>query len=121
MGLSPSVQPLGCRAPAGGACTTPVEMGTTTRMALERLLDIALGTDAQARRASDFLLAWWDPDLHGGFALSDLWSMDDDTARACVLVFAWVAANRAHPRQIGYGPQFEVLFCGVEEIGWLGM
>lgn len=95
--------------------TTP-ELGATTRAALERLLMAAQGDDAQARMSADFLLAWWDPDLYGGFALTNLWEMDHEVARACVLVFAWVAANRVHPMEIGYGPQFEALFTG--SVGW---
>lgn len=90
------------------------ELGATTRAALERLLAAADGDTAQARHVADFLLAWWAPDLYGGFALTALWEIDDELARACVLVFAWVAANRVHPDVIGYGAQFEALF---EQVG----
>lgn len=86
------------------------ELGTTTRAALERLLAVADGNTAQARHVADFLLAWWAPDIYGGFALTALWELDDELARACVLVFAWVAANRADPAMVGYGAQFEALF-----------
>ncbi|MBF8778228.1 hypothetical protein IV505_00600 [Pseudomonas fulva] len=87
-----------------------IELGATTRGALEQLLLAASADGAQARAVAEFLKAWWNPDVYGGFALDGLAVMDDENARACVLVFAWIAANRLHPLALGYGPRFEVLF-----------
>lgn len=81
----------------------------TTRAALERLIVMAQCGTGQSRRCADFLLAWWNPVKCGGFALTDTWGMDDELASACVRVFGWIVINRAHPKGLGYGEQFEAL------------
>ena len=67
-------------------------MDDTTRAALERLFDLARGNTGQARRAANFLLAWWNADSLGGFDLADLFSVDGAVAADMALVFAHVAS-----------------------------
>lgn len=42
-------------------------MEDRVRFALEKLLNIAHQDAGQGRRVANFLLAWWNAEVHGGF------------------------------------------------------
>lgn len=84
------------------------DLDPSTRAALEHLLAIAQCGTGQSRRCADFLLSWWKPEKYG-FALADVWGLNDDLRQACVQVFTWIAANHTYPDSLGYGVQFEQL------------
>ena len=44
--------------------------------ALGRLIDLAASDTNQARRAANFLLAWWDGESWGHFPVADLFAVD---------------------------------------------
>lgn len=50
------------------------------RFALEKLLNIAHEDTGQGRRVANFLLAWWNAEVHGGFDLTDLANVDPHVA-----------------------------------------
>ena len=81
----------------------------TTRAALARLIDIAQGDSGQSRIVADFLLAWWNAEECGGFALTDVWGVDTSIAVDMLRVFALLASCHQYPDTIGYGQHFEAI------------
>lgn len=74
-------------------------MDDTTRGAFERLLDLARSDTGQARRAANFILAWWNAESLGGFDIADLFAQDAAIATDMATVFAWIAhrSNAVYP------------------------
>lgn len=66
-------------------------MDQAARAAFERLLKVAQGDTGQSRRAANFVLAWWNDEVHGGFDLADLFAVDRAIANDMASVFAFVA------------------------------
>ncbi|WP_425474078.1 DUF7673 family protein [Sphingomonas montanisoli] len=54
--------------------------------ALDRLFDLAASDTGQARRAANFLLAWWNAQDNGGFDLADLFGVDHAVAADMAVV-----------------------------------
>lgn len=81
---------------------TQQEPTTAEHEAIVRLWRIAKTDTGQARRVANFLLAWWNAEENGGFDLTDLWNVDDVTARDMVTVFAMVARVHSYPDTLGY-------------------
>ncbi|TCP76509.1 DUF7673 family protein [Rhizobium sp. PP-CC-3G-465] len=40
---------------------------------------------------ANFLLAWWNAEVHGGFDLTDLANVDRDVADDMATIFTWLA------------------------------
>jgi hypothetical protein len=74
-------------------------MDDITRAAFERLLDLARSDTGQARRAANFILAWWNAESLGGFDIADLFALDVAIAADMATVFAWIAhrSNAVYP------------------------
>lgn len=74
-------------------------MDTETRAAFERLLDLARSDTGQARRAANFILAWWNAESLGSFDIADLFALDAAIARDMATVFSWIAgrSNAIYP------------------------
>lgn len=51
-------------------------MDDQARFALEKLLNVAHEDSGQGRRVANFILAWWNAGVHGGFDLTDLADLD---------------------------------------------
>lgn len=51
-------------------------MEDRVRFALEKLLNVAHEDTGQGRRVANFLLAWWNAEVHGGFDITDLANVD---------------------------------------------
>lgn len=68
-------------------------MDDMTRAAFKRLLDLARSDTGQARRAANFILAWWNAEGLGGFDLTDLFGQDEAIAKDMATVFAWMASR----------------------------
>ena len=51
-------------------------MEDRVRFALEKLLNVAHVDTGQGRRVVNFLLAWWNAEVHGGFDITDLANVD---------------------------------------------
>ncbi|WP_299110286.1 hypothetical protein [uncultured Bradyrhizobium sp.] len=62
--------------------------------ALDRLFDLAASDTGQARRVSNFLLAWWNAQDNGGF----------DLAADMAVVFVYLGGHHGaiYPDQLGY-------------------
>jgi len=79
------------------------------KLALERLIQHALGNTGQSGRVANFLLAWWNAEECGGFDLTDLWRVDTAIATDMVTVFGMIAERNRYPDTLGYGTGFEKL------------
>ena len=85
-------------------------MDMNSKMALERLLQIADGSSGQSRVVADFLLAWWNAEECGGFDLTKLWSVDTLIAADMLAVVSLIARVHQYPDTLGYATQFGQLF-----------
>jgi hypothetical protein len=65
-------------------------MEDRVRFALEKLLNVAHSDTGQSRRAANFLLAWWNAEVHGGFDFSDLANVDREIGEDMVTIFAFL-------------------------------
>jgi|TARA_R110000868_G_scaffold252125_2_gene508801 hypothetical protein len=72
--------------------------------ALDRLFDLAASDTGQARRAANFLLAWWNAQDNGGFDLADLFGVDHAVAADMAVVFIYLGGHHGaiYPDQLGY-------------------
>lgn len=77
--------------------------------ALMRLLKIAQTDTGQARRVSDFLLAWWNPVENGRFDFIDLWSVDRQIEQDILLLLSTAVRLQEYPDTLGYSEEFEHL------------
>jgi hypothetical protein len=87
-------------------------MTTEQKESLERLIAIAQSDTGQARRAADFLLAWWSAGSCGGFDFTDLWGIDRSIADDMVIVFGYVANANAYPDALGFNAEFQSIVRG---------
>lgn len=62
-------------------------------MALQRLIQVAKRDTGQSRRVANFLLAWFNAKVYGGFDLSELWGIDDEIVADIVLVSKLISKN----------------------------
>jgi hypothetical protein len=76
--------------------------------ALRRLIHVAKSDTGQARRVTDFLLAWWDAESCGGFDLTTLWGVDRAIAHDMMTVFGLIARIREYPAH--HDPSFDAEF-----------
>ena len=79
--------------------------------ALDRLFDLARSDTGQARRVANFLLAWWDAQLFGGFDLTDLFAVDRAIADDMASVFGFLGRHTGaiYADGLGYGDRMEEL------------
>lgn len=66
-------------------------MDDRVRFALEKLLNIAHEDTGQGRRVTNFLLAWWNADAHGGFDIADLFAVDREVSEDIATIFTYLA------------------------------
>lgn len=66
-------------------------MEDRVRFALEKLLNVAHEDTGQGRRVANFILAWWNAEVHGGFDLTDLADLDPHLCEDIVTIFSWLA------------------------------
>ena len=82
-------------------------MDTTQRQALERLIAIAKRDTGQCRRVASFLLSWWNSEACGGWAITDVWSLDRAITEDIFVVLRLVEQEWAYPDTLGYGDDFQ--------------
>lgn len=80
-------------------------MEDRVRFALEKLLNVAQGDTGQSRRVANFILAWWNADVHGGFNLADLADVDRDVCEDMVTVFTFLAREEDLVYPEAYKPE----------------
>ncbi|WP_432761546.1 DUF7673 family protein [Rhizobium calliandrae] len=66
-------------------------MEDRVRFALEKLLNVAHEDTGQGRRVANFLLAWWNAEVHGGFDLADLFAVDREVSEDMATIFTCLA------------------------------
>ena len=82
------------------------------KQAIDRLLQVSLGT-GQSKRVADFLLAWWNAEECGGFDLTDMWPVDPDIRGDMLTVISFIASNHGiYPDALGYKEHFRHLING---------
>lgn len=74
-------------------------------------MSIALADSTpSSERIASFLLAWADAGAHGGFDLTDLWSVDQDLGLDMLAVVSLIASSRGvFPKDLGYELEFDEL------------
>ena len=80
-------------------------MEDRVRFALEKLLNVAHSDTGQSRRVANFILAWWNADVHGGFNLADLADVDRDVCEDMVTVFTFLAREEDLVYPEAYKPE----------------
>lgn len=63
------------------------------KAAIGRLIELARSDTGQARRAANFLLAWWNGDNWGHFPIADLFGVDRDVAADMATVFSFLGQH----------------------------
>ncbi|AYG63896.1 DUF7673 family protein [Rhizobium jaguaris] len=74
-------------------------MEDRVRFAVEKLLNVAHEDTGQGRRVANFLLAWWNAEVHGGFDLADLFAVDREVSEDMATIFTYLAREEdaVHP------------------------
>ncbi len=80
-------------------------MEDRVRFALEKLLNVAHGDTGQSRRVANFILAWWNADVHGGFNLTDLADVDRDVCEDMATIFTFLAREEDLVYPEAYKPE----------------
>ena len=80
-------------------------MEDRVRFAIEKLLNVAHRDTGQSRRVANFLLAWWNADVHGGFDLTDLADLDPEICEDMITVFTWIAREETLSYPDAYKPE----------------
>ncbi|UXT23916.1 hypothetical protein FY140_24240 (plasmid) [Agrobacterium tumefaciens] len=80
-------------------------MEDRVRFALEKLLNVAHQDTGQGRRVANFLLAWWNAEVHGGFDLTDLANVDREVADDMATVFTFLAREEDLVYPEAYKPE----------------
>jgi hypothetical protein len=70
--------------------------------ALGRIVKIAKNDTGQSGRCANFLLAWWNAEVHGGFDLTNLWMLDVAICEDMALVFGLIARSNRYPDYYGF-------------------
>jgi hypothetical protein len=86
-------------------------MEDRVRVALQKLIDIANNDTGQSRRVANFILAWWNADVHGGFDLIDLANVDRDVSEAMATVFTWLARQSDAEYPYAYRSEIEQIIA----------
>lgn len=73
--------------------------------AVRRLIRLAMRDSDEARRAAEFLLAWWNGGSCGGFDLVNLWGVPRSAADDMVTVFGMIARVVEYPHRLA--PDFD--------------
>jgi hypothetical protein len=79
--------------------------------ATARLIDLAKSDTGQARRAANFLLAWWNGPDWGDFPIADLFGVDRDVAAdmAAIVSFLGQHDGAIYPDAFGFRDQMAAL------------
>jgi len=80
-------------------------MEDRVRFALEKLLNVAHQDTGQGGRVANFLLAWWNAEVHGGFDLTDLANVDREVADDMATIFTWMACEETLSYPDAYKPE----------------
>ena len=80
-------------------------MEDRVRFALEKLLNVAHEGTGQGRRVANFILAWWNAAVHGGFDLTDLADLDPEICEDMITVFTFIAREETLSYPDAYKPE----------------
>lgn len=77
------------------------ELDELVSLSIRDLIAAAITGDCTGEPVAAFLMAWHDPENHGGFNLSDLWVMNEKSRKAAVVLFGWLSKNHIAPHELG--------------------
>lgn len=80
-------------------------MEDRVRFALEKPFNVAHRDIDQGRGLANFLLAWLNAEVHGGFDLTDLANLDREVCEDIVTVFSWLACESLLSYPDAYKPE----------------
>ncbi|WP_455921805.1 DUF7673 family protein [Pseudomonas putida] len=86
-----------------------MEISDDVIISLKRLLAASTTGMLDAEPAAAFLLAWYEPETYGGFHISDLWQMDNQTRQAAATFFTWLSENHVTPDDLELGLVLKVI------------
>lgn len=86
-------------------------MEDRVRFAIEKLLNIAHQDTGQGRRVANFLLAWWNAEVHGGFDLTDLANVDREVSEDMATDFTWLAREEDVEYPYDYRSEIEQIIA----------
>ncbi|TCR97816.1 hypothetical protein EV281_11033 [Rhizobium sp. BK418] len=81
------------------------------RFAPEKLLNVAHEDTSQGRRVANFLLAWWNAEVHGGFDLTDLANVDPHVAADMATIFTFLAREEDVIYPYDYRSELEAIIA----------
>lgn len=92
--------------------------------AFDRLIEVADSDTGQARRVANFLLAWWNGEEWGHFAIADLFGVDAAIAEDMATLFAFLGQHNGAIYADAFGRREEMLrlaerWRGLERVGSL--
>lgn len=75
----------------------------SAQRALDHLIDLARSDTGQSRRAANFLLAWWNGDDCGHFAIADLFGVDATIAAHITTIIGFLGQHEGaiYPDALG--------------------
>lgn len=80
----------------------PATLVASGRRDVSRHLSTVYG---QSRRVANFIFAWWNAEVHGGFDLTDLADLDPHVCEDVITVFTWIAREKTLSYPDAYKPE----------------
>ena len=77
--------------------------------ALDRLIDLARSDTGQARRAANFLLAWWNGEDCGHFTIADLFGVDATIATHITTIIGFLGQHEGAIYPDAFGRKAEMI------------
>ena len=94
---------------ADGSGPVEPKYGLPELAAMHRLVGVARGNTGQSRKATNFLLTWWNAGGCGGWNLTELWDIDQAIADDMLAVNTFISRHREYPTAYDLGAEFEGL------------
>ncbi|CCW19726.1 hypothetical protein EBBID32_40960 [Sphingobium indicum BiD32] len=89
--------------------TSPPFGKAAAEKALDRLIDLARSDTGQARRAANFLLAWWNGDDCGHFPIADLFGVDPMIAAHMTTIIGFLGQHQGAIYPDAFGRKAEMI------------
>ncbi|MBB4571307.1 DUF7673 family protein [Rhizobium leucaenae] len=86
-------------------------MEDRVRFALEKLLNVAHEDTGQGRRVANFLLAWWNTEVHGRFDPTDLTNVDPHIGEDMATIFTFLAREEDVVYPYDYRDEIEAIIA----------
>ena len=88
------------------AMQPPAPITEAERQAIRRLVEVAKGDTGGSRDCAQFLLAWRDFGVHGGFDPRILWSLDFKLKADVLAILTMLSRHAVYPDDESFGDEF---------------